>query len=67
MQIKTKIWIVVIVERGFPAELIVCEDHAKALRRGRRESMKLNQDYDSIGIFCIDISKKRVEQLAFDC
>lgn len=59
---KTKTWIVVKVERGFPAGLIVCKDKKDALRQGRREFIKQNKDYDSLGIFCVDFGKEKVEQ-----
>ena len=64
---KNKTWIIVMVERGFPSELILCENQTQALRRARRESVKLNEDYDSLGVFCVDISKKKVEQLPIRC
>ena len=63
---KTKTWIIVLVERGFPSEVIVCENQSQTLSRARRESLKLNKDYDSLGVFCVDINNKKVEQFAIN-
>ena len=64
MQMKTKSWIVVRVERGFPAAIMVCEDEVQALKLERCEARKLNPDYDSLGVFCVDLQKTKVEQFA---
>ncbi|MEO7298926.1 MAG: hypothetical protein ABI042_10175 [Verrucomicrobiota bacterium] len=64
---KNKTWIVVKVERGFPTTLRVCKDEAQASKLERREAKKLNPDYDSLGIFCVDLQKTEVAQLAVDC
>lgn len=63
---KTKSWIVVKVERGFPATLTICEDKDEAIKLERRENRKLNPDYDSLGIFYVDLRKSNVEQPALD-
>ena len=67
MQMKNKCWIVVKVERGFPRTLTVCESEDHAIKLERRKAGKINPDYDSLGIFCVDLQKTKVEQLAIDC
>lgn len=63
---KNKSWIVVKVERGFPTTIMVCEGKDQAVKLERRESGKINRDYDSLGIFFVDLQKIKVRQLAID-
>jgi hypothetical protein len=64
---KNKSWIVVKVERGFPTTLTVCENEDQAMKLERREARKINPDYDSLGIFHVDLRKTKAKQLAIDC
>jgi len=62
---KTKTWLVVKVERGFPAAITVCENEAAAFQLQERIEQRMNPDYDSAGVFCIDLKKKLKQDVVY--
>ena len=53
----SKLWILVRVERGFPASLTFFRREADALAEREKSAREINRDYDEVELFDVDLDQ----------
>jgi hypothetical protein len=59
-----RIWVAVLVERGFVSEIEAYRDEAAARRRERSWRRQMNPDYDETGLCDVIVNESRIKQLS---
>ncbi len=57
-----RIWVAVLVERGFVSEIEAYRDEASACRRERSWRRQMNPDYDETGLCDVIVKESRIKQ-----
>jgi hypothetical protein len=57
-----RIWVTVLVERGFVSEIEAYRDEASACGRERSWRRQMNPDYDETGLCDVIINESRIKQ-----